>query len=96
MVPVNVKQCTALPHITASVFINDDAGPMAGCTTAPDRAAAAHLKQHGPPSEAVVAVTNGRLNFGTWERILEASHSVWPGSLDGRLWKRVLVKTVEE
>ena len=38
----------------------------------------AHLKRHGPPSEAVVvAVTNGRLDdstelaevFGTWERI---------------------------
>jgi hypothetical protein len=24
-------------HITASVFINDDAGPRAGCTTAPER-----------------------------------------------------------
>ena len=57
---VNAKQCTVLPHITASVFINDDeyglhhdyevwlerlaphapidqAGPEAGCTTAPAR-----------------------------------------------------------
>jgi thiamine phosphate synthase YjbQ (UPF0047 family) len=55
---VNAMQCTVLPHITASVFINDDgsglhhdyevwperlaphapidqAGPEAGCTTAP-------------------------------------------------------------
>jgi hypothetical protein len=70
-------------HITASVFINDDAGLWAGCTTAP---ANAHLKwnatrsvaRDGAPSEAVVvAVTNGRLDgfalltrtFGKWERI---------------------------
>lgn len=39
--------------------------------------AGAHLKRHGPPSAAVVAVTNGRLDgfallaeiFGTWARI---------------------------
>jgi hypothetical protein len=58
---VNAMQCTVLPHITASVFINDDAGPGAGFTTAPARlasgkplsctkgqAAEAHLKRHGP------------------------------------------------
>jgi thiamine phosphate synthase YjbQ (UPF0047 family) len=40
----------------------------------------AHLKQHGPPSEAVVvAVTNGRLNFGTWERIFQGQ-AEWPAS----------------
>jgi hypothetical protein len=27
---------TVLPHTTASVFVNDDAGLWAGCTTAPD------------------------------------------------------------
>ena len=32
---VNAVQCTVLPHIAASVFINDDAGLWAGCTTAP-------------------------------------------------------------
>ena len=33
----------------------------------------AHLNRHGPPSEAVVvAVTNGRLDFGTWERIFQS------------------------
>jgi hypothetical protein len=36
---VNAMQCTVLPHITASVFINDDAGPQAGCTTAPAKSA---------------------------------------------------------
>jgi secondary thiamine-phosphate synthase enzyme len=71
-------------HITASVFINDDAGLWAGCTTARAELASGkplswtlgqvadtHLKRHGPPSAAVVVtVTNGRLDFGTWERIL--------------------------
>jgi len=32
-------QCTALPHITASFFINDDAGLRTGCTTAPAKLA---------------------------------------------------------
>lgn len=42
----------------------------------------------GPPSEAVVvAVTNGRLDFGAWERIVN-------GEFDGRCRKRVLVKIV--
>jgi thiamine phosphate synthase YjbQ (UPF0047 family) len=34
----------------------------------------------------VVAVTNGRLDFGTWERIFY-------GEFDGRRRKRVLVKS---
>jgi hypothetical protein len=33
--PINAVQCTVLPHITANVIINDDAGPEAGCTTGP-------------------------------------------------------------
>ena len=60
-------QCTVLPHITASVFINDDAGIWAG----------AHLKRIASRSEirvmgreVVVAVTNGRLDSCTWVRIL--------------------------
>jgi hypothetical protein len=45
---------------------------------------------HGPPSEAVVvAVTKGRLDFGTWERIFY-------GEFDGRRRKRVLVKIIGE
>jgi thiamine phosphate synthase YjbQ (UPF0047 family) len=35
----------------------------------------------------VVAVTNGRLDFGTWERISY-------GEFDGRHRKRVLVKII--
>ena len=50
----------------------------------------AHLKRHGAPSEAVVvAVTNGRPDFGTWERIFY-------GEFDGRRRKRVLVKIIGE
>jgi thiamine phosphate synthase YjbQ (UPF0047 family) len=33
--------------------------------------------------EVVVAITGGRLDFGTWERIFY-------GEFDGRRWKRVL------
>jgi len=102
---VNAVQCTVLPHITASVFINDDAGPRTGCTTVrtrmpvrPGPVADVHLKRHGPPSAAVVvAVTDGRLDgfalltrtFGTWERIFY-------GEFDGRRRKRVLVKIIGE
>ena len=39
--------------------------------------------------EVVVAVTNGRLDFGTWERIFY-------GEFDGRRRKRVLVKIIGE
>ena len=68
-------------NITPHILINDAAGPEAGCTTAqartpvPDAGTgcrrAHEAPDHGPPSAAVVmAVTNGRLDFGTWERIL--------------------------
>jgi thiamine phosphate synthase YjbQ (UPF0047 family) len=39
--------------------------------------------------EVVVAVTNGRLDFGTWERIFY-------DEFDGRRRKRVLVKIIGE
>ena len=39
--------------------------------------------------EVVVAVTEGRLDFGTWERIFY-------GEFDGRRRKRVLVKIIGE
>jgi hypothetical protein len=32
---VNAMQCTVLPHITASVFINDDGRPEAGPAQGP-------------------------------------------------------------
>jgi thiamine phosphate synthase YjbQ (UPF0047 family) len=46
--------------------------------------------------EEVVAVTNGHLDFGTWERISWASSNGWHASLDDRRRKRVLVKIIGE
>jgi len=47
----------------------------------------AHLKRSVMGRETVVAVTNGKLDFGTWERIFY-------GEFDGMRDKRVLVKII--
>lgn len=47
----------------------------------------AHLKRQVMGREVVVAVTNGKLHFGTWEQIFY-------GEFDGRRRKRVLVKII--
>ena len=49
----------------------------------------AHLKRQVMGREVVVAVTEGRLDFGIWERIFY-------GGFDGRRRKRVLVKIIGE
>ena len=49
----------------------------------------AHMKRQVMGREAVVAVTDGQLDFGTWERIFY-------GEFDGRRKKRVLVKIIGE
>jgi len=49
----------------------------------------AHLKRQIMGREVVVAVTKGRLDFGTWERIFY-------GEFDARRRKRVLVKIIAE
>jgi len=49
----------------------------------------AHLKRQIMGREVVVAVSEGRLDFGTWERIFY-------GEFDGRRRKRVLVKIIGE
>ena len=49
----------------------------------------AHIKRQVMGREVVVAVTNGRLDFGTWEQIFY-------GEFDGRRRKRVLVKIIGE
>ncbi len=49
----------------------------------------AHLKRQIMGREVVVAVTKGRLDFGTWEQIFY-------GEFDGRRRKRVLVKIIGE
>ncbi len=49
----------------------------------------AHMKRQIMGREVVVAVTDGRLDFGTWERIFY-------GEFDGRRRKRVLIKIIGE
>ena len=49
----------------------------------------AHLKRQLFGREVVVAITKGRLDFGTWERIFYAE-------FDGRRRKRVIVKILGE
>ena len=49
----------------------------------------AHLKRSVMGREVVVAVTNGRLDFGPWEQIFY-------GEFDGKRRKRVLVKIIGE
>jgi len=49
----------------------------------------AHIKRQVMGREVVVAVTAGRLDFGTWEQIFY-------GEFDGRRRKRVLVKIIGE
>jgi secondary thiamine-phosphate synthase enzyme len=49
----------------------------------------AHMKRQIMGREVVVAVTNGRLDFGPWEQIFY-------GEFDGRRSKRVLVKIIGE
>jgi secondary thiamine-phosphate synthase enzyme len=49
----------------------------------------AHLKRQVMGREVMVAVTNGRLDFGPWEQIFY-------GEFDGRRNKRVLVKIIGE
>jgi len=49
----------------------------------------AHLKRTVMGREVVVAVTNGQLDFGPWERIFY-------GEFDGKRKKRVLVKIIGE
>lgn len=49
----------------------------------------AHMKRQIMGRESVVAVTEGKLDFGTWEQIFY-------GEFDGRRKKRVLVKIIGE
>jgi secondary thiamine-phosphate synthase enzyme len=49
----------------------------------------AHLKRTVMGREVVVAITNGKLDFGPWEQI-------YYGEFDGRRPKRVLIKIIGE
>ena len=68
------------PHAPTDRYRHNDTG---------EDNADAHLKRQVMGREVVVAITNGRLDFGTWERIFY-------GEFDGRRKKRVLVKVIGE
>jgi len=68
------------PHEPVSGYRHNDTG---------EDNADAHMKRQVMGREVVVAVTNGQLDFGTWEQIFY-------GEFDGRRRKRVLVKLIGE
>ena len=68
------------PHAPTSQYRHNDTG---------EDNADAHLKRQVMGREVVVAITDGRLDFGPWERIFY-------GEFDGRRKKRVLVKVIGE
>ena len=69
---------TLVPHEPASQYRHNDTG---------EENADAHIKRQLMGREAVVAITNGKLDFGTWERIFY-------GEWDGHRPKRILVKII--
>ena len=69
-----------VPHEPIRQWRHNDTG---------DDNADAHIKRQLMGREVVVAITKGRLDFGTWERIFY-------GEWDGRRAKRVLVKILGE
>jgi secondary thiamine-phosphate synthase enzyme len=68
------------PHEPVSKYRHNDTG---------EDNADAHIKRQIMGREVVVAVTEGRLDFGPWEQIFY-------GEFDGRRRKRVLVKIIGE
>ena len=68
------------PHEPVSGYRHNDTG---------EDNADAHMKRQVMGREVVVAVTNGELDFGTWEQIFY-------GEFDGRRRKRVLIKIIGE
>jgi secondary thiamine-phosphate synthase enzyme len=68
------------PHEPVSSYLHNRTG---------EDNADAHLKRQVMGRDVVVAVTNGRLDFGPWEQIFY-------GEFDGRRRKRVLVKIIGE
>jgi len=68
------------PHAPINQYRHNDSG---------EDNADAHMKRQIMGREVVVAITKGRLDFGTWEQIFY-------GEFDGRRRKRVLVKIIGE
>ncbi len=69
-----------VPHAPIDQYRHNDTG---------EDNADAHIKRQIMGREVVVAVTDGTLDFGTWEQIFY-------GEFDGRRRKRVLVKIIGE
>ena len=68
------------PHEPVAQYRHNDTG---------EDNADAHMKRQVMGREVVVAVTDGKLDFGPWEQIFY-------GEFDGRRRKRVLVKIIGE
>jgi len=68
------------PHEPVDQYHHNDTG---------EDNADAHMKRQVMGREVVVAITDGQLDFGTWEQIFY-------GEFDGRRKKRVLVKIIGE
>ncbi len=68
------------PHEPVSRYHHNESG---------EDNADAHLKRQVMGREVVVAITNGKLDFGPWEQIFY-------GEFDGRRRKRVLIKIIGE
>ena len=68
------------PHLPIKQYLHNDTG---------EDNADAHLKRQVMGREAVIAITNGKLDFGPWEQIFY-------GEFDGCRNKRVLVKIIGE
>ncbi len=68
------------PHEPVSGYLHNRTG---------EDNADAHMKRQVMGREVVVAITNGKLDFGTWEQIFY-------GEFDGGRKKRVLVKIIGE
>ncbi|MCL4269096.1 MAG: secondary thiamine-phosphate synthase enzyme YjbQ, partial [Anaerolineales bacterium] len=68
------------PHEPVSGYRHNDTG---------EDNADAHMKRQVMGREVVVAITEGQLDFGTWEQIFY-------GEFDGRRRKRVLIKIIGE
>ena len=71
---------TLAPHEPVGQYRHNDTG---------EDNADAHMKRQVMGREVVVAVTEGKLDFGPWEQIFY-------GEFDGRRRKRVLVKIIGE
>ena len=68
------------PHFPIKQYLHNDTG---------EANADAHLKRQIMGRETVVAITNGKLDFGPWEQIFY-------GEFDGGRNKKVLIKVIGE